>query len=132
MSTRRRLIRTTTEQSWLNESSQATLACGPASSNEPDPNALTSTVASLDDAANAHAFRNFTDGAMTRPTLSSWALPSMRKRSQNQKVANATTSACGLHAGAGENAGFGAELAAAGAVRMVTPDLDRTSTRTRP
>jgi chemotaxis protein histidine kinase CheA/CheY-like chemotaxis protein len=47
----------TTEQPWLSESSQAPWPADLHASAS-DPNALTSTVASLDDAANAHAFGN--------------------------------------------------------------------------
>jgi chemosensory pili system protein ChpA (sensor histidine kinase/response regulator) len=50
------------EQSWLSESSQAPWPAD-LQANEADPNALTSNVASLDEAANARAFLNFTDGA---------------------------------------------------------------------
>ena len=50
------------EQSWLNESSQAPWPAD-LQTDDAEPDALTSTVAGLDDAANAHAFLNFTDGA---------------------------------------------------------------------
>jgi chemotaxis protein histidine kinase CheA/CheY-like chemotaxis protein len=51
-----------TEQPWLSESSQAPWPAD-LHTNDSDPNALTSTVASLDDAANAHAFGNIPDDA---------------------------------------------------------------------
>ena len=56
----------TTEQPWLSESSQAPWPAD-LRSNDSDPNALTSTVASLDDAANSHAFGNLPGDASSSP-----------------------------------------------------------------
>ena len=84
----------TSEQPWLSESSQGPWPAD-LHSNEPDPNALTSKVASLDDAANAHAFVN---------------VPGEASSSFDAEALGSHGAEANVDAGAGTNAGFGAEF----------------------
>jgi chemosensory pili system protein ChpA (sensor histidine kinase/response regulator) len=97
------------EQSWLNESSQAPWPAD-LQANEADPNALTSTVASLDDAANTHAFLNFTDGANDSSDAELLGAAFNAEAEPESAGGQRHDFSSGLHAEAGENAGAGAEL----------------------
>lgn len=96
------------EQSWLNESSQAPWPAD-LQANEADPNALTSTVASLDDAANAHAFLNFTDGANESSDAELLGAAGLNAEAEPEGGGESHGFSGGLYAGAGENEAAGAD-----------------------
>jgi chemosensory pili system protein ChpA (sensor histidine kinase/response regulator) len=93
----------TTEQPWLSESSQAAWPADLHAS-ESDPNALTSTVASLDDAANAHAFGN---GPGDASDSLDDILGTGFKADAEQPASHGAEAEFGAHGG---NAGFGANF----------------------
>ena len=107
----------TTEQPWLSESSQAPWPADLHAS-ESDPNALTSTVASLDDAANAHAFGNGPDGCeqpgrmltLGSVPTSARKLTAMPTSARNFNLPTDTDAAFASNLGADEIANFGAEV----------------------
>ena len=96
------------EQSWLNESSQAPWPADLQADNA-DPNALTSTVASLDDAANSHAFLNFTDGAIDSSDAELLGAAFNAEAEPEREGGQSHDFSSSLHTGAAENAGAGAD-----------------------
>jgi chemosensory pili system protein ChpA (sensor histidine kinase/response regulator) len=95
------------EQSWLNESSQAPWPAD-LQANDADPNALTSTVAGLDAAANSHAFLNFTDGANESSDADFLGAAGLNAEAEPEGGESHGFSG-GLHAGARENEAAGAD-----------------------